>query len=76
VNSLFSVHFSPFSSRSLLTPFVTEFDDEIIISSLPFNSDIPELQRLGVCAVVNMCREYAGPDYPADIVQLRLPTRM
>jgi hypothetical protein len=71
------IHLLHFHSRlSLLTPFITEFDDEIIISSMPFNSDIATLQELGVGAVVNMCREYAGPNYPPDIVQLRLPTRM
>lgn len=58
----------------LLTPFITEMDDNILISSLPFNSDIDTLKKHKVGAVVNMCIEYSGPNYPDTIVQLRLPT--
>lgn len=63
-----------FLSFRLLTPFITEMDENILISSLPFNSDLETLKMHNVGAVVNMCIEYAGPNYPESIVQLRLPT--
>jgi len=59
----------------LLEPFISEIDDNILISSLPYFSDIPLLiEKYHVGAVVNMCAEYSGPNYPESIVQLRLPT--
>lgn len=63
---------------SFLTPFVTDLDDRICISSLPFPSDVAELvSKHRVGAVVNMCGEYSGPvkEYKkAGIAQVRLPT--
>jgi len=52
-------------------------DETVIIGALPFASQVDELKRLGVAAVVNTCEEYRGPvaQYKqAGIEQLRLPT--
>jgi len=52
-------------------------DEHVILSALPFASDVPALQGEGVRAVVNTCEEYAGPvaAYAAHgIEQLRIPT--
>lgn len=64
----------------LFSPFATIFDDEIVQGSMPFPSDAATLAQepYNVCAVVNMCREWPGPQgaYKAhNITQLRLQTQ-
>jgi atypical dual specificity phosphatase len=52
-------------------------DDQVLLGALPFPKDVPRLKALGIGAVVNTCREYAGPleAYKlAEIEQLRVPT--
>ena len=59
-------------------PFTTVMDDQIVMSSLPFASDIPALKDLRVGAVVNMCREWPGPTQAykdAGLRQLQLATQ-
>lgn len=56
----------------------SDVDGRLCVGGMPLAGDVPELRRRhGVCAVVNMCGEYAGPvdAYArAGIVQCRLPT--
>ena len=57
--------------------YLTVVDDQICVAALPTRARIPDLERARVCAVVNMCREYPGPQaaYAAHgIASLRLPT--
>jgi hypothetical protein len=57
--------------------FLSVIDERICVSSLPFASDVEEMQLAKVKSVVNMCREYQGPEdayAKADIVQGRFPT--
>jgi len=35
----------------------------VVLGSLPFHSDVAELEQLGVTHIVNMCREWRGPKY-------------
>ena len=62
-----------------LFPPPTPIDDRIVVSSLPFAADVPELIGTHrVCAVVNMCREWSGPASAYKehgISQCRLPTQ-
>jgi len=54
-----------------------EVDDDIVLGAFPFASDIDQLAKIGVRAVVNTCEEYAGPleEYANhDIEQFRMPT--
>jgi atypical dual specificity phosphatase len=54
-----------------------EIDDQIVLGALPFRRDVPELERMGIRAVVNTCQEYRGPlaEYAqAGIEQFRMPT--
>jgi atypical dual specificity phosphatase len=50
-------------------------DDGLLLGALPFEKDVPQLQALGVGAVLNVCGEAAGPVEAyrrAGIEQLRL----
>ena len=61
----------------LLGPFQTEIDDEIVVGSMPMASDVEYLHSKGIVGVVNMCKEWAGPqdEYAQyGIQQVRLPT--
>jgi atypical dual specificity phosphatase len=52
-------------------------DDAVLMGALPFASDVPRLEALGVGAVVNTCEEYLGPVAAyarAGIEQLHIPT--
>lgn len=52
-------------------------DEFIVLGALPFSSDIPELNVLGIRAVVNTCAESAGPVEKYEKFgtrQLRIPT--
>ncbi len=54
-----------------------EIDKDVLIGALPLKSDVPALKRAGIGAVVNTCREYAGPIRAyaeAGITQFRIPT--
>lgn len=54
-----------------------EVDDDIVLGAFPFASDVDELAKIGVKAVVNTCEEYAGPveEYEKHgIEQFRMPT--
>jgi len=42
-------------------PYWTVIDETIILGSLPFDSDVDQLVKLGVTHVVNLCEEYEGP---------------
>lgn len=60
-----------------LGPFYSEINEYLIIGSMPLPKDVILLHRLNCGAVVNMCREYAGPlaEYQRwGIVQHRAPT--
>jgi atypical dual specificity phosphatase len=49
----------------------------VILGALPLRRDVPHMAELGVCGVINMCREYKGPlaQYAKyQIEQLWLPT--
>jgi atypical dual specificity phosphatase len=52
-------------------------DEHVLLGAMPFKSDVAELHRLGIRAVVNTCDEYKGPlaQYKAaGIEQLYIPT--
>jgi atypical dual specificity phosphatase len=52
-------------------------DANLIVGALPLESDVAQLAREGVVAVVNTCQEYAGPESAYEkygIRQLRVPT--
>ena len=52
-------------------------NDHLIVGALPFPGDVSRLHEEGIRAVVNTCREYAGPldEYRRfGIQQLRIPT--
>jgi atypical dual specificity phosphatase len=52
-------------------------DPHVIVGAYPFASDVADLAKEGVRAVVNTCEEYAGPQAEYDgygISQLRIPT--
>ncbi len=58
-------------------PWWNRVDEHVWIGALPFPSDAKKLHDRGVRAVVNTCREYAGPvrEYEKyGMEQLRLPT--
>jgi atypical dual specificity phosphatase len=55
----------------------TWIDETVLLGALPTSFDVPELKRLGITGVINMCEEYGGPQgayKKADIEQLHLPT--
>jgi len=59
------------------TSLFTEIDENVLLGSLPFISNVPSLKAIGVCAVINLCIESEGPknDYEKHgILQLHLPT--
>jgi atypical dual specificity phosphatase len=64
--------------RRGLRPFYSEVDNFISLGSMPVGrADAELLRSYGVGAVVNMCREYAGPEQQllqSGIVQHRAPT--
>lgn len=71
------VHIASVLSIRALSPFCSEIDDYLCVGSVPLPSDIKYLNNCGVGAVVNMCREYAGPlnEYEkCGIEQIHLPT--
>lgn len=45
-----------------LNTLYSKVDGNLLLGSLPFPEDVPRLQREGVVAVVNMCREWPGPE--------------
>jgi hypothetical protein len=62
----------------LFAPFATIVDDEVVIGSMPFPSDVRTLTAppYDVVAVVNMTAEWPGPGWAAaGVTQLRLPTQ-
>ena len=42
--------------------FISVIDDDIVMSSMPLPSDLPELKRNKVMSVVNMQAEWSGPE--------------
>ena len=77
---------SKFGGRAL-KPFFSYIDDGdnddnddsryLVIGSLPFSNDVEYMKNNGVVAVVNMCREYAGPEAEyskVNIIQHRCET--
>ena len=49
--------------RRGLAPFYSEIDDFVSLGSMPIGlADAEYLQQAGVGAVVNLCREYRGPE--------------
>ncbi len=54
-----------------------EVEPNLILGAFPTSSSVKRLSELGVCAVVNMCDEFAGPaqEYAQfGIDQLKIPT--
>jgi len=52
-------------------------DPNVILGALPLKRDVPELAKLQVRSVINMCQEYPGPKEAYkqhNIEQLWLPT--
>ena len=52
-------------------------DDDVLLGALPLAMHVSDLQKLGIRAVINTCREYCGPldaYQRAGIEQLHLPT--
>jgi len=52
-------------------------DPDVILGALPLKRDVPELAKLQVRGVINMCQEYPGPKeayQQHNIEQLWLPT--
>eukprot|EP01039_Chlorochromonas_danica_P007211 gene7211-7977_t len=60
-----------------LCPFYSQVTTNLAIGSMPLARDVPFLVSNGVSFVVNLCREYGGPQEDYDfckVQQLRLPT--
>ena len=54
-----------------------DVNEDIVLGAYPFETDVPELAKIGVRAVVNTCHEYAGPTQAYQeysIEQFRIPT--
>ena len=67
-----------FIGRRGLAPFYSEIDEFVSVGSMPIGlADAEHLQQAGVGAVVNLCREYRGPEeeyLSVGILQHRAPT--
>jgi atypical dual specificity phosphatase len=52
-------------------------DEALLVGALPFFWHVPRLKEAGVCQVINLCDEWAGPVTAyrrLGVEQLRLPT--
>lgn len=52
-------------------------DEHVLLGAIPTRRDIRRLRDMGICAIVNMCEEFAGHEAEMaalGIRQLRLPT--